>query len=92
MNGNDNEWSGIKMALYEIKWKAMTMHEVNSQAITRSKEEWWRMKENNNYWVGNTYYNMIWNAMTMHKLKVRWHYMTENEKQWHSHEVELRLH
>ena len=28
MKGNDNGWSGVKMALHEIKWKAMTMDEV----------------------------------------------------------------
>ena len=28
MKGNDNGWSGIKMALHEVKWKEMTMDEV----------------------------------------------------------------
>ena len=44
MKGNDNLWSEIKKALHEIKWKAMTMHEVKLRS--------YKMKANNNAWNG----------------------------------------
>ena len=81
MKRDENDWCEIEMAFNT--WDKM---KGNDNAWGETHKPLPEVNKNDEGWkriiIELAIHTIIWNAMTMHKSKVRWHYMTENEKQW----------
>ena len=91
MHEDDTKWDKMKiynarrkimMSLHEIQWKATTMHW--SEIKTTLHEIKWKALLKDGVELSWHYVTYMQNekAMTMHEVKLRWHFMRQNERQW----------